>query len=100
MPEFDGSDLNLIGWTKKITGKPAISVGSVGLDGEFLKAFQGEGSSVRGIDDLLDRLERDEFDLVAIGRALLQDPEWAAKVLAYRFDELKPYDAAALKTLS
>ncbi|MEU8789857.1 NADH:flavin oxidoreductase [Streptomyces sp. NPDC048643] len=100
VPEFDGSELNLAGWTKKITGKPAISVGSVGLDGEFLKAFQGEGSSVRGIDDLLDRLERDEFDLVAIGRALLQDPEWAAKVLAGRFDELKPYDAAALKTLS
>ncbi|MFG2307492.1 NADH:flavin oxidoreductase [Streptomyces sp. NPDC048566] len=100
VPEFDGSDLNLAGWTKKLTGKPAISVGSVGLDGEFLKAFQGEGSSVRGIDDLLDRLERDEFDMVAIGRALLQDPEWAAKVLAGRFDELKPYDAAALRTLS
>ncbi|MGV9708228.1 NADH:flavin oxidoreductase [Streptomyces sp. NPDC003483] len=100
LPEFDGSDLNLAGWTKKLTGKPAISVGSVGLDGEFLKAFQGEGSSVRGIDDLLDRLERDEFDLVAVGRALLQDPEWAAKVLAGRFDELKPYDAAALRTLS
>lgn len=100
LAEFDGSDLNLAGWTKKLTGKPAISVGSVGLDGEFLKAFQGEGSSVRGIDDLLDRLERDEFDMVAIGRALLQDPEWAAKVLAGRFDELKPYDAAALRTLS
>ena len=57
LPEFDGSDLNLAGWTKKLTGKPAITVGSVGLDGDFLKAFQGEGSSVRGIDDLLDRLE-------------------------------------------
>ncbi|MFD8421984.1 NADH:flavin oxidoreductase [Streptomyces sp. NPDC059668] len=100
LPEFDGSDLNLAGWTKKLTGKPVISVGSVGLDGEFLKAFQGEGSSVRGIDDLLDRLERDEFDLVAVGRALLQDPEWAAKVLAGRFDELKSYDPAALRTLS
>ncbi|WP_406170749.1 NADH:flavin oxidoreductase [Streptomyces sp. NBC_00996] len=100
LPEFDDSDLNLAGWTKKITGKPAITVGSVGLDGDFLKAFQGEGSSVKGIDDLLDRLERDEFDLVAVGRALLQDPEWAAKVLDGRFADLAPYDAAALKTLS
>lgn len=100
VPEFDGSDLNLAGWTKKLTGRPAITVGSVGLDGEFFKAFQGEGSALRSIDDLLDRLERDEFDLVAVGRALLQDPEWAAKVLAGRLDELKPYDAAALKTLS
>ncbi|MFB8270718.1 NADH:flavin oxidoreductase [Streptomyces sp. NPDC055955] len=100
-PEFDGSELNLAGWTKKLTGKPTITVGSVGLDGDFIRAFMGEGSAVKGIDDLLDRLERDEFDMVAIGRALLQDPEWAAKVLEGRFDELKPYDAAAaLKTLS
>jgi 2,4-dienoyl-CoA reductase-like NADH-dependent reductase (Old Yellow Enzyme family) len=100
IPEFDGSDLNLAGWTKKLTGKPVITVGSVGLDGDFIRAFVGEGSEIKGIDDLLDRLERDEFDMVAVGRALLQDPQWAAKVLADRLDELKPYDAAALKTLS
>lgn len=45
-------------------------------------------------------MERDEFDMVAVGRALLQDPQWAAKVLGNRFDELKPYDAAALRSLS
>jgi len=100
LPEFDGSDLNLAGWTKKLTGKPSITVGSVGLDGDFIRGFAGEGAPVKGIDDLLDRLERDEFDMVAVGRALLQDPEWAAKVLGGRLDELKPYDAAALRTLS
>ncbi|MFI9152978.1 NADH:flavin oxidoreductase [Streptomyces sp. NPDC053367] len=100
LPEFDGSDLNLAGWTKKLTGKPVISVGSVGLDGDFIKAFQGEGAALGSLDNLLDRLEADEFDMVAVGRALLQDPEWAAKVLAGRMDELAPYDAAALKTLS
>ncbi|MFB6530783.1 MULTISPECIES: NADH:flavin oxidoreductase [unclassified Streptomyces] len=100
IPEFEDSDLNLAGWTKKLTGRPTITVGSVGLDGDFIHAFAGEGAPVQGIDDLLDRLERDEFDMVAIGRALLQDPEWAAKVLAGRTDELKPYDAAAVRTLS
>lgn len=100
LPEFEGSDLNLAGWTKKLTGKQVVSVGSVGLDGDFIKAFQGEGAAVGSLDNLLDRMENDEFDLVAVGRALLQDPEWAAKVLAGRLDELKPYDAAALKTLS
>ncbi|MBV6698047.1 NADH:flavin oxidoreductase [Kitasatospora aureofaciens] len=100
VPEFDGADLNLAGWTRKLTGKPAITVGSVGLDGDFIRAFMGEGSAVQGIDNLLDRLERDEFDMVAVGRALLQDPDWAAKVLAGRLDELKPYDPAALGTLS
>lgn len=100
LPEFDGSDLNLAGWTKKLTGKPAITVGSVGLDGDFLHAFRGRGAELGSLDNLLDRMERDEFDLVAVGRALLQDPEWASKVLEGRLDELKPYDPAALKTLS
>ncbi|MBZ6111022.1 NADH:flavin oxidoreductase [Streptomyces olivaceus] len=100
LPEFDDSDLNLAGWTKKLTGRPTITVGSVGLDGEFGAAFRGEGAEVSSLDNLLDRLERDEFDLVAVGRALLQDPRWAEKVLAGRFDELAAYDAASLKTLS
>ncbi|GAA2813686.1 NADH:flavin oxidoreductase [Kitasatospora paracochleata] len=100
LPEFEGSDLNLAGWTKKLTGRPTITVGSVGLDGEFLRAFAGEGAPVQGIDNLLDRMERDEFDLVAVGRALLQDPEWAAKVLGDRLGELEPFSAAAVRTLS
>ncbi|XIE81484.1 NADH:flavin oxidoreductase [Streptomyces sp. SBR177] len=100
LPEFEDSDLNLAGWTKKLTGKPTITVGSVGLDGDFIHAFAGQGAELGSLDNLLDRLERDEFDMVAVGRALLQDPEWAAKVLAGRTDELKPYDAAAVKTLS
>ncbi|WP_371646654.1 NADH:flavin oxidoreductase [Streptomyces mirabilis] len=100
LPEFDGSDLNLAGWTKKLTGKPTITVGSVGLDGDFIKAFMGESSKVASLDNLLDRLERDEFDLVAVGRALLQDPEWAAKVLDGRLEELGSYDPKALSSLS
>ncbi|MFE4048870.1 NADH:flavin oxidoreductase [Streptomyces sp. YIM B13518] len=100
LPEFEDSDLNLAGWTKKLTGRPVVTVGSVGLNGEFLEAFQGRGAELGGLDDLLDRMERDEFDLVAVGRALLQDPQWAAKVLAGRFDELAPYDPASLQTLS
>ncbi|MER7174892.1 NADH:flavin oxidoreductase [Streptomyces mesophilus] len=100
LPEFEGSDLNLAGWTKKLTGKPTISVGSVGLDGEFFGAFAGQGSAARSIDDLFDRMEGDEFDLIAVGRALLQDPEWARKVLDGRVDELAAYDAKAIASLS
>ncbi|WP_442812182.1 NADH:flavin oxidoreductase [Streptomyces sp. NBC_00243] len=101
LPEFEGSDLNLAGWTKKLTGKPTITVGSVGLDGgDFLRSFAGEGAQAASLDNLLDRLERDEFDLVAVGRALLQDPEWAAKVLDGRFGDLGSYEAASLRSLS
>lgn len=79
-PEFEGSDLNLAGWTKKLTGKPTITVGSVGLDGEFMSLFtEGKGAGNAKIDGLIERLEREEFDLVAVGRALLVDPAWAKR---------------------
>ena len=100
-PEVDGENgLNGAGWAKKLTGLPTITVGSVGLSGDFIKAFQGEGSGTRSLDDLEERLSRGEFDLVAVGRALLQDPAWARKVHEGRLDELNDYDAASLATLS
>ena len=48
LPEFEGSDLNLAGWTKKLTGKPTITVGSVGLDGDFIRGVRGRGRRGRG----------------------------------------------------
>lgn len=98
-PEFEGSDLNLAGWAKKLTGVPTITVGSVGLTGEFVAAFGGEGSEPASLDELLRRLEREEFDLVGVGRALLQDPEWVLKIRDGRTDELKSFERAAMATL-
>ena len=37
--------------------------------------------------------------MIAVGRALLQDPEWVKKVKEGRFDETRAYDGEALKTL-
>lgn len=99
-PEFEGSDLNFAGWTKKLTGLPTITVGSVGLDGEFIAAFGGAGSKPASLDGLIERLEREEFDLVAVGRALLADPNWVAKVREGRHDELQDFERSALMTLS
>jgi len=99
-PEFEGSDLNFAGWAKKLTGVPTITVGSVGLSGEFIAAWGGEKSQPASLDELERRLERGDFDLVAVGRALLQDPEWVLKVKQGRTDELMAYDRTALATLS
>ncbi|WP_339269403.1 NADH:flavin oxidoreductase [Paenibacillus sp. FSL W8-0187] len=99
-PEFEGSDLNFAGWAKKLTGKTVITVGSVGLDEVFTSLFtQGKGAGQKDLEELLNRLEEHEFDLVAVGRALLADPEWAAKVRNGRFDELAPFTPDSLKTL-
>ena len=99
-PEVDGENgLNTAGWAKKLTGLPTITVGSVGLSSEFTGAMRGEGSKTRPITDVVERLEKGEFDLVAVGRALLQDPEWATKVKDGRTEELADYDAKAMATL-
>lgn len=99
-PEFDGSGLNLAGWTKKLTGKPTITVGSVGLNGDFFGAFTGKDAGTRSIDDLIERLDKGEFDLVGVGRALLQDPNWANKIRQGQLEEVKQYSGDALATLS
>ncbi|NLU43885.1 MAG: 12-oxophytodienoate reductase, partial [Acholeplasmataceae bacterium] len=100
-PEFDGSTLNLAGWTKKITGKPTITVGSVGLDTNFIEFFaEGKGAKATSILPLIERLEKGEFDLVAVGRALLADPAWATKIRENRISDLIPFEPGAEKTLS
>jgi 2,4-dienoyl-CoA reductase-like NADH-dependent reductase (Old Yellow Enzyme family) len=100
-PEIDGAEgLNFAGWAKKLTGAATISVGSVGLSGEFLGAFAGESSTPTSIDGLIRRLERDEFDLVAVGRALLGDPAWALKIRAADRASLKTFTADALSVLA
>ena len=93
-----GSDLNLAGWTKKISGCPTIAVGSVGLDDDFM-AFRQKGARTAGIERLLELLNRGDFDLVALGRALIVNADWPNKVRAGRFDRLAAYDPKSLETL-
>jgi len=98
--EFDGSDLNFAGWAKKLTGKTTITVGSVGLSGDFIEAFKGEASTPTTLVELLRRFDRGDFDLVAVGRAELADAEWARKIHAGRTSELIGFSKEALATLS
>lgn len=99
--EFEGSSLNLAGWTKKITGKPTITVGSVALDQEFTRSFRTpDTASTTGIDELLERLERDEFDMVAVGRSLIVNPAWPALIRRGAFEELKPFQRDVLADLT
>ena len=111
-PEFEGSDMNLAGWTKKLTGKPTVTVGSVSLDVDFMVSLgrspkpesgakDGNGTG-RGaeMDHLEAMLARGDFDLVAVGRAMLADSSWAAKVRDGRFGELSAFSPEVLKTLT
>jgi 2,4-dienoyl-CoA reductase-like NADH-dependent reductase (Old Yellow Enzyme family) len=108
-PEFEGSPLNLAGWTRKLSGQPTITVGSVGLDADFIKTFgfedglddgKAQGAETEGVERLVAMVARGEVDLVAVGRALLVDPAWAEKIREGRLRELVPFTPEALKTLA
>lgn len=99
-PEFEGSDLNFAGWVKKMSGKPVITVGSVGLSGDIMGALvEGEISAPHSLEELLRRFERGDFDIIAVGRALLGDPEWVSKIKSGRLDELNSFDPKAIESL-
>ncbi len=98
--EFAGSPLGFAGWVKKLTGKPVIAVGSVTLGADLMQTFAPGGqAAVTGIDDLLERMARGEFDLIAVGRALLANPEWPRIVRRGAIEELRPFSRAVLETL-
>ena len=98
--EFEGSDLNLAGWAKKVTGKATITVGSVGLSGEFMSALrEGEASQPASLDELHRRMDRGDFDLVAVGRALISDADWVKKVQDSCTSEFIGFSKEALASL-
>lgn len=98
-PEFEGSDLNLAGWTKKITGKPTITVGSVGMNADFIP-LPGEATfreaEPASLDRLVERMDTDEFDLVAVGRAMIANPDWANRVRDGQTAELRAFEKEQL----
>ncbi|KMQ76873.1 NADH:flavin oxidoreductase [Marinobacter subterrani] len=101
-PEFEGSNLNLAGWTQKLSGKPTMSVGSVGLTEDFISgtfASKQEAVEKAGIDELVERMNNHEFELIAVGRALLQDPEWLVKVREGRLNEVESFAKKSLAKL-
>jgi len=102
--EFAGSDLNLAAWTKKLTGKPVITVGSIGLDSSFVddktrSITTGSSLNISHLEKLEQSVKQGEYDLVAIGRCLLQDPKWVTKLKAKEYKTMKNYSAESLKTL-
>jgi 2,4-dienoyl-CoA reductase-like NADH-dependent reductase (Old Yellow Enzyme family) len=81
-PAFQGSDLTLAGWTRKLTGKPTMAVGGVGLSKDLQSSFAGGTIALNNLDTVMRLFERAEFDLLAVGRSLLIDPGWAQKARA------------------
>ena len=94
-PAFEGSDRTLAGWTRQLSGLPVIAIGSVGVATQFQASPDEDAEPTLTLAPLVDLFRRGEFDLVALGRAVLADPEWASKLAGARLAEIRPYDKSA-----
>jgi 2,4-dienoyl-CoA reductase-like NADH-dependent reductase (Old Yellow Enzyme family) len=78
-PAFEGSQMGLAGWARKLTGRPSMAVGGVGLSRDLQSSFSQPTQMVDNIGLVAERFGRGEFDLVAVGRGLIMDPAWVIK---------------------
>jgi len=99
-PLFEGSQLNLAGWVKKLTGVASMTVGGVGLGKSGGKAAHIDPTqqTTNNLPQLVERFERGEFDLVAVGRSVLNDPDWFRRAIAG--EPFLPFDQANLRRLT
>ena len=102
-PEWEGDSRNLAGWTRAKSGLPVITVGSVGLDTDVMTTFieaRDPGPRIaKAVDELEARVAAGEFDLVAVGRALIGDPDFVKKVEARDYASIRLFTRADLGTL-
>jgi len=83
-PVFEGSPIPLAGWARKLTGKPSMTVGGIGLNNWMMETLR-LGQETIAIDNLPEvraLIAEGMFDLVGVGRALISDPAWSEKARA------------------
>ncbi len=98
LPGFVGSARTLAGWTKHVSGLPTIAIGSVGVDVPFLG--QGEDASTSlSLAPLLELFGAGEFDLVAVGRALISEPNWVGTLRSGQVQQIRAYEKVHEQTL-
>ena len=78
---FEGEPASLAGVAKQVTGKLSMAVGGVGINSGMYDRDKA-AAVVTDFSPLLDRFEAGEFDLVAVGRAMIGDPHWTRKFRA------------------
>jgi 2,4-dienoyl-CoA reductase-like NADH-dependent reductase (Old Yellow Enzyme family) len=97
-PAFEGSTVSLAGWTKKVTGRLAMTVGNVGLSkGLFEARGTVAAEFLDNLGQVLRRFENDEFDLVAVGRMMIANPDWVRRLRLGL--PLRVFDRSLLQTL-
>lgn len=103
VPPWPPDPLSLAGWTRKLSQLPTIAVGSVGLDRDVMESFSREDEAqaevAQSIAELSIRFANGEFDMVAVGRSLIGDPEWVEKLRTGRLREIRAFAKSDIANL-
>ncbi|WP_424140126.1 NADH:flavin oxidoreductase [Roseomonas chloroacetimidivorans] len=102
-PAFPSVPGTLAAWAKRLTGRPCIAVGSVGLEdapGRGRPVSEGAATRLDRLEVLAAGLRDADYDLVAVGRALLADPAWAEKLRQGRGSEILAFEQQLLEALT
>lgn len=98
-PAFpDQGNLSLAGWAKKLTGKLTSAVGGIGVVKGMYDTVSASADASDNLGLLLARFEAGEFDIASVGRMILHDPAWVAKVR--QGAPLPAFDPASLTRLT
>jgi 2,4-dienoyl-CoA reductase-like NADH-dependent reductase (Old Yellow Enzyme family) len=91
--------MTLAGWARKLTGKPSMAVGGVGLNNWLQDTFnnRGETQAINNLDEVRRLFDAGMFDMIAVGRALISDPAWVEKARAGA--PFLPFDKTCLTRL-
>lgn len=99
MPAFGGSELTLSGWARKLTNRPSMAVGGIGLNNWLQDTIgrRGETLTLNNLPEVRRLFDRGMFDMFAVGRALISDPQWVKRLRSG--EPFLPYDRKSLKHL-
>ncbi|WP_404712815.1 12-oxophytodienoate reductase [Sphingomonas sp. MMS24-J13] len=98
-PAWPHSDKTMSHWVKELSGLPVIAVGSVGLTKDIMETVQGQEADhhiAESITLLEQGIARGDFDLIAVGRGQIGDPDWVRKAREGRFHDIIPFTREAL----
>lgn len=92
---FADSPLNISAWTRKLVDRPVVMVGGTGVRRERHESALVPPKVIDNVDEIMERFANEEFDLLAIGRALLNDADWLKR--ASSGEAFLPFNPDCLK---
>ena len=100
-PKTEGAEgRSLAAYIKELSGCPTIAVGGVSYSATVFESLGGGDCVVTDPIDAVEMVEAGDADLIAVGRALISNPDWCRKVEAGEWQSLNSFGREALMSLS